>query len=285
MNKQVYFYKGLPASGKTTAAKDQIRDNFNSIKRINKDDLRNMMDGGKWSKDAEKFIIQARNALVALCLANDLSVIVDDTNLHPKHESDIKELAEKYGARFIVSDFTDVPVDECIKRDQHRANYIGEKVIKKMHNQFLSKVEKAKVEPDLHPAWVFDLDGTLADHSGRSPYDYELCEGDTVNESVRTIMNNVRQPRHILLVSGRPEDYRMHTERWLKRNGIEWEHLFMRKSDDRRNDSVVKREIYETYIKRYYNVVAWFDDRLRVCREIHHLGLPLFRVGDPDADF
>lgn len=27
------------------------------------------------------------------------------------------------------------------------------------------------------------------------------------------------------------------------------------------------------------------DDRLRVCRMWHSLGLPVFRVGDPDADF
>jgi len=29
----------------------------------------------------------------------------------------------------------------------------------------------------------------------------------------------------------------------------------------------------------------WVDDRLRVCKFIHEAGLPLFRVGDPEANF
>jgi len=43
--------------------------------------------------------------------------------------------------------------------------------------------------------------------------------------------------------------------------------------------------LYEKCIKGKFNVNAVFDDRLQVCRMWHELGLPLFRVGDPDADF
>ncbi len=59
----------------------------------------------------------------------------------------------------------------------------------------------------------------------------------------------------------------------------------MRKGDDTRPDAAVKEELYSQHIKGKYNVVAVFDDRLQVCRLWHKLGLPLFRVGDPDADF
>ena len=44
--------KGLPASGKSTWAKQYLDDNPGT-KRVNKDDLRAMLDNGKWSKRNE----------------------------------------------------------------------------------------------------------------------------------------------------------------------------------------------------------------------------------------
>jgi predicted kinase len=64
-------------------------------------------------------------------------VIVDDTNLAPKHEARLRELAEKHGADFQIIDFTHVSVDECIERDRGRSNCVGEKVIRDMYQQFL----------------------------------------------------------------------------------------------------------------------------------------------------
>lgn len=40
----VYITKGLPASGKTTWAKEKTTSFPNSYKRVNKDDLREMLD-------------------------------------------------------------------------------------------------------------------------------------------------------------------------------------------------------------------------------------------------
>jgi hypothetical protein len=59
----------------------------------------------------------------------------------------------------------------------------------------------------------------------------------------------------------------------------------MRQDDDNRPDYEVKREMYETHVKGKRNVEAIFDDRLQVRRLWYELGLPLFSVGDPDADF
>lgn len=65
---KVYFLSGLPASGKTTWAKERLAENPNGIKRISKDDLRAMLDGGRWSGDMEKFVLKARDALISLAL-------------------------------------------------------------------------------------------------------------------------------------------------------------------------------------------------------------------------
>lgn len=66
---------------------------------------------------------------------------------------------------------------------------------------------------------------------------------------------------------------------------IPYDHLHMRQTDDKRSDYIIKHEIYNEHIRDKYNILAAFDDRLQVCRLWYELGLPLFRVGDPDADF
>ena len=48
--------KGLPASGKSTWAKLEVARSKGKTKRINKDDLRDMIDAGTWSKENEKNI-------------------------------------------------------------------------------------------------------------------------------------------------------------------------------------------------------------------------------------
>jgi hypothetical protein len=54
---------------------------------------------------------------------------------------------------------------------------------------------------------------------------------------------------------------------------------------DYRPDYIVKEEIYRRDIEPLYDVKFAIDDRLQVCRMWHSIGIPVFRVGDPDADF
>lgn len=82
---KVLFLKGLPGSGKSTYAKKLIAENHNMYKRINKDELRAMLDDNKHSNDSEKFILQVRDAMILMALQNGKYVIIDDTNLAPKH--------------------------------------------------------------------------------------------------------------------------------------------------------------------------------------------------------
>lgn len=128
--------RGLPASGKTTWSKKLVTDNPNTYKRINKDDLRDMIDAGNYSKEAEYLIVTVRNTLIGFFLSRDYNVIVDDTNLNPIHINDLTKL---YGDTSLVEvkDFTNVPLQECILRDSKRHKPVGESVILKMYNDFL----------------------------------------------------------------------------------------------------------------------------------------------------
>lgn len=149
--------KGLIASGKTTYAKELVAKGW---KRVNKDDLRAMIDDSKWSKNNEKDIMEARDLLVIHYLDNGYNVVVDDTNFHPKHRETLIEIADNCDAEF-EEKFFDVPVYECIERDAKRGDKsVGSKVILGMYFRFLSK--KADYSDEKKDAFIFDIDGTLA---------------------------------------------------------------------------------------------------------------------------
>lgn len=296
---EVILTRGLPASGKSTWAHEQVAANPGQVKRVNKDDLRAMIDGGRWSKANEKMVLDVRDAIICEALSRNCHVIVDDTNLSSTHEERIRHLVSEINKlegkqhRVRIQDFTGVPLEECIKRDLKREKSVGEKVIRDMYNQFLApKVEMVEYDPDLPEVVLCDLDGTLALLNGRNPYDASTCDQDLLNQPVWNVVSGAALTsthgnvgRALILVSGRPETHREPTERFLKKHRIFYSALYMRGADDRRQDVEVKRDIYNEHIKGKYNVMAVFDDRLQVCRLWHSLGLPLFRVGDPDSDF
>lgn len=134
----VYMLVGLPASGKSTWAKDLV-DRDSKVKRINKDDLRNMMQNGKYTPEMEQSVLDARNALIINLFRAGFDIVVDDTNLNPEHKKKIEGIANQLDANLSVVDFTYVPIELCIERDSKRANPVGEQVIRDMYNKYLAK--------------------------------------------------------------------------------------------------------------------------------------------------
>lgn len=278
--------KGLPASGKTTWARTQ------NMKRVNKDDLRQMIDNGVWSKKNERLIVDARNWIVHGLLQNGEDVIVDDTNLAPVHGRELRKIAGMYSAEFEIKDFTDVPLEECIKRDQNRPNYVGEKVIRRMHNHFLKpKPPVLEYDPKLPDAIICDLDGTLALFGDANPYDRDFSQ-DKLNPAIfsliewlgwsNNIIRNFKDDVSIIITSGRNDKFKQVTEKWLHGNTVFPDLLFMRKDGDTRKDSIIKKEMYENNIKGKYNVLFVLDDRNQVVDMWRSLGLPCFQVNEGD---
>lgn len=144
MKRKIIITKGLPASGKSTWAKEYCRKNPN-FKRVNRDDLRAMFDDSVWSKKREQFIRLVRNLLIKLCMMEGFNVILDETFLVPKNQKEIGALVQTIADDLQMEievefkDFTDVSVEECIRRDSKRIGsaHVGEKVIRDFWEKYV----------------------------------------------------------------------------------------------------------------------------------------------------
>lgn len=278
---KLLLLKGLPASGKTTFAKELVRNDGNWV-RVNKDDLRNMLNGGKWSGGRERRIVKLERQLVSQAIEAGKNVVVDDTNLNPTHERYFKGLAESHNADFEIKEF-DTPLEECIKRDNARPNGVGETVIRRMYNQYLKPAPaKYTPAPILQPAIVCDIDGTLAHMHDRSPYDWSKVGNDNVDIPIAWLTSVLFRSVSVILVSGRDASCRKETEDWLAKNAICYTKLFMRKEGDNRPDEVVKEEIFNKNIRGNYNVKFVLDDRNKVVDMWRQLGLKCLQVAEGD---
>lgn len=274
--------KGLPASGKSTYAKELIKTQPNWV-RINKDDIREMINGSQWSKENEKQVLIVRDNLIFQYITAGYNVVVDDTNLNPKHEKQIKEIANKLNVDFEVKNF-DTPISECIKRDALRTKPVGKKVIWEMYMNYIFKPDKFKEWNVENPkAIIVDIDGTLAHMNGRTPYDYSKVKNDVCDVFIRDIVQKYYKDNFdVLVVSGREDYCKDDTRDWLWKNDIPATKLFMRKSGDRREDSIVKKEIYENEIKSNWSVFIVLDDRSRVVDMWRSLELKTLQVEPGD---
>lgn len=284
----VVILKGLPASGKSTWAKQKVKEGQGKWKRINKDDLRSMIDAGQYSSKNEDLVLRIRDDLLMRFLHEGCNVIVDDTNINPKHEEGIRKKIENvYGqdVNIEVKEF-DTDLETCIERDKNRENSVGEDVIRRMARQW-----KGIFHHDYTPnpvytiskpfAVICDLDGTLALIGNRSPYDASNCDKvDEINVAVEEVLVALyKQGYEIILLSGREEKYREVTERFLKKYDVPYTILLMRQNNDNRKDSIIKKEIYEKYIQSNYNVFLVLDDRDQVVEMWRRdLKIPCFQV-------
>lgn len=270
--------KGLPASGKSTWAKEQAATGHGKVKRINKDDLRAMIDSSKHSKTNERQIIHVRNKLADFYLGDGCDVIIDDTNFAPQHEETLRKIAVTRKAEFVVKEFY-IPVTVAEERDAKRVNSVGPEVIRRMWLQSVCK--SYVVRPDLPRAIICDIDGTIAHMTNRGPYDETRVGEDksdpTVALAVATLALNTSA--EIILVSGRHNSCRKDTIAWLEKNHIGYQQLFMRAENDNRKDYIIKQEIFED-INDQYNILAAFDDRQQVCDMWREKGILVFQVAD-----
>lgn len=143
--KRIIFTRGIPASGKSTWAKQEVLKDPEHSVRINRDDLRNM-SGQYWVPAREDYIKACKSTILINAINFKFNtIIIDEMNLNPKEtghlkgvismmNETIKDVEDKYIVE--IKDFTDVPLNVCLERDSKRENPIGEKVIRGIFNKY-----------------------------------------------------------------------------------------------------------------------------------------------------
>jgi hypothetical protein len=137
---------------------------------------------------------------------------------------------------------------------------------------------------------IFDIDGTLADRTHRrhfvtvKPANWNAfraaADRDTVIEPVAGVLRRLQAHARIILCTGRMEKERDLTEKWLLRNRIFFDRLFMRTTDDTRPDDVIKEELLDQILAEGFNPKLVFDDRQRVVDMWRRRGLICAQVAE-----
>lgn len=291
--------RGLPGSGKSTWARDWVAADPATRVRVNRDAMRKMLhfDQRKATHLTEQIITKAGADLVRTYLRAGQDVVVDDTNLRQRHARAWATIAHVTGADFEVKDFTGIPLETCLERNQQRPKEarVPEQVIRTMHVKFLAAgplpeptadVQAAEEwepwtpTPGLRDAYLVDIDGTVALCGDRDIYDGSKAHLDAVNENVATIIRKLSYSHPMIYMSGRSEEYREVTEGWLHDHDLLADHVYMRAAGDKRKDSTVKHELFNEHVRGRYNIAGVFDDRNQVVEMWRAIGLTVFQVAD-----
>lgn len=272
MPKTVIICRGLPASGKSSWAKEFVSKNPNEWKRVNMDELRAMLDNSHKSNGNEKFVRAMRDVLILEALKDGKSVVSDNTQLSPKTVNHLRQLVQKFNKENndnvqVEEKFFEATPEECIKRDLKRPNSVGHKVIMEMYNQFLAPKTEPLIQDSSLPKMILcDIDGTVAEMTERGPFDWKRVGEDNPKKNVLNIIKCLHSAGYLIqFMSGRDEVCRKETNDWLIQHlGFLDFHILMRPEGDNRKDSIVKKELFDNHIRGKYYIEAVFDDRDQV---------------------
>lgn len=278
---KLLILQGAPASGKSTFAR-QLAHEDKSYVIVNRDSIRNSR-GDYWIPSQEDYITSIEEFSIKNALGRGYNVIVDATNLNPITINKWKVIADEFNAEIEFKMF-EISFEDAVARDKLRDNSVGEKVIKEFFRKYFPEKltpffdDRFILKPDVAALQVVlcDIDGTIALRRGRSPYDQSKVLEDAFDPRMNFLLSSLSEKFQIIFLSGRQDtkQCREDTEKWLKDNlRLSEVTLIMRSEGDFRPDDVVKKELYQKYIKDKYNVVCVFDDRDKVVKMWRNLGL------------
>lgn len=136
---QVVIVRGLQGSGKSTWAKNWVKEDPEHRIRINWDDIRVMMGGEDcyWVPSREKvpFLNRLMVNMLVTAFDYDINVVIDNMNLNPKTIHFIYDIVERFkhtSGKEIDVFYKNIltPIEECIVLDAQRDRPIGEKGIR-----------------------------------------------------------------------------------------------------------------------------------------------------------
>ena len=146
MKHELIILQGIQGSGKTTWAKNWVKEDPKHRVRFNQDDIRNMF-GVYWVPSREPLVKAMHNSFLKEAMLEGYDIVLDNMNLNQKTLNEIKKIVEEFNKWISLSQvdlhydikyqtFFDTPLEECIARDSKRENPIGENVIRNTYNKY-----------------------------------------------------------------------------------------------------------------------------------------------------
>lgn len=298
MNKPVILLTvGISASGKTSWTEEFIRNRKDWI-NLNRDDCRfATFNGGvrnwqqyKFTRANEQRVTDMIDQRAIEASTQRVNLIVSDTNLNPKIRKKWLEWAIANDYEYLIKEFP-ITFDEARKRDVQREGGVG---IEVLWNQWMSWLEYINYDfyvPDTSKpkAILIDIDGTVAEMNGRKPYEWDKVGEDLPRQApICLVQGMIEQGITPIFLSGRDGVCKDLTYKWILDNIMEWYlpenggfHLFMRTAGDSRKDSVVKKELFDSYVRKNFNVVGAIDDRKSILELWTQMKIPnIINVGN-----
>lgn len=139
---------GLPACGKSTWAAGLADEYPDRIRIVTMDDIR-AMNRTRYEDNDEPYVRQVRDYMIDRLLVFGYDVISADTNLSPKTQRRLHQIARTRKAEIIYTPFLHVPLDVCLARNTARIaagiRQVPNEAIQRMYDQFVVTGEAGKV--------------------------------------------------------------------------------------------------------------------------------------------
>lgn len=140
---------------------------------------------------------------------------------------------------------------------------------------------------------VCDIDGTIADNSHRQHYLEEKKDWKSFflaiekDKPIFKILKKIEKLYldgfQIIFITGRPEEYRLLTQAWLKKYLHFNYTLLMRENNDWRDKIEIKKELFEKNLKNLKISIVFENDK-DLCILWESLGLKVFKVNESDFE-
>lgn len=274
---------GVPGCGKSTLAHQFIREGYVQVER----DLIRMELYGRWYggniNEDHVTNVQVERARKVLLAGKNL--IVSDTNINPKTREDWIRFCSSLGAEVgVIHVAPSLLLDDLIARNQKRddqTKVVPDKIVQRFYTEYREQFPLQYVaQPSLPDAFIFDIDGTLANMEGvRGPFDWKNVGKDAPYHDVIEMANILCDAgNEIIVVSGRDAVCYPETYGWLVRHDVPFDKLLMRPEGSHAKDSVIKHDIFHRDIAPFYNVKGVFDDRDQVVKTWRSMGVRCYQV-------
>lgn len=133
MNK-LLILQGIPASGKSTFAKQWVEEDPKTRVIVNRDSIRRGL-GVYWVPSRENLVSDIEYSIVYHGIKHNYDICLDSTNLNPNYLNQWLLLADKYEYEIEYKKF-DISLEEALERDKNREFPVGEKVINQFYNKY-----------------------------------------------------------------------------------------------------------------------------------------------------